>query len=339
MVADNNINRCHTAILNNRNSLEFITPVSFLLSLMIVFHHSFTVNVDYNGSFLPQSYGWTIGVQRFMYNLSECAVPMFYFLSAFLFYRTFDGSWSQYKEKIRRRFFSLFLPYVIFCTFGYVKHLSVIGLGGGNFAGYINLLAPVIYRLIRKPFWTLQISIILLFLITIGIIPYRSFLYWIPIYIMGAMLDKKILSKLYILMEKRSALCCSIVICVMYIIWAWLLPNGISRADMTWGQNLDFMMFRVGTPLVLLPLTWLLFRYHIRDRKFMKYSFFVYCMHFPVITIIRLVLDRVLGSSLYIELIKYLMIVVASYSICVAMAVMIQRHLPSVWYVINGHRR
>lgn len=338
--------------------LGVLNPINFLLSLMIVFHHAFTVNVDYNGSLLLQAYGWTIGIQRFMYNLSECAVPMFYFLSAFLFYRTFDGSWIQYKEKIRRRFFSLFIPYVIFCTFGYVKHLSVIGLGGGNFTGYIyslwvcdtmplwfirelmalSLLAPILWRLIQRPFLVLLLSIILIFLITIGIIPYRSFLYWIPIYIMGAMLDKKILSKLYILMENRVGLCCSIVICVMYIIWAWLLPNGISRADMTWVQNMDFIMFRIATPLVFLPLSWILFRYHIRDRRFMKYSFFVYCMHFPVITILGIVLDRLMGMAWYFEMIKYTIIIVLTYTICVLMAMMMQKYTPSLWYILNGHR-
>lgn len=120
--------------LKNQFILSTLIPTNFLLSLMIVFHHSFTVDINYNGSFEWSSYGITVSIQRFMYNLSECAVPMFYFLSAYLFYRTFDGSWSQYKEKIKRRFFSLFIPYIIFCTFGYIKHLvATRTLGGGKF--------------------------------------------------------------------------------------------------------------------------------------------------------------------------------------------------------------
>ena len=110
--------------------LDVLNPVNFFLSLMIVFHHAFTVEVGYNGSFALSAYGVCTGFQRMMYNLSECAVPMFYFISAYLFFRTFDASWKSYRQKIGRRFYSLFIPYIIFCTLGYVKHLSVTGWGG-----------------------------------------------------------------------------------------------------------------------------------------------------------------------------------------------------------------
>ena len=122
-----------TTLLKRNPLLDNLNLINFSLSLLIVFHHAFTVNIDYNGSFSPKSYGFTISLQRMLYNFSECAVPMFYFLSAYLFYRSFDGSLKQYKEKIYRRFYSLLVPYVIFCTFGFIKHLTVAGAvsGGG----------------------------------------------------------------------------------------------------------------------------------------------------------------------------------------------------------------
>ena len=110
--------------------LSTLTPVNFLLSLLIVFHHGFTVDVSYLGDFSFSTYGLATSLQRFMYNLSECAVPTFFFLSAYLFYRTFDGTWSNYIEKIKRRFYSLFIPYIIFCSLGYVKHILNTGGGG-----------------------------------------------------------------------------------------------------------------------------------------------------------------------------------------------------------------
>lgn len=128
----------HHAVMTEQILLYVLTPVNFLLSLLIVFHHGFTMNVDYNGSFDPSSYGMNMAIQRYMYNLSECAVPVFFFISAFLFYRTFDGSWNNYKEKMSRRIFSLFVPYIIFSTMGYVKSLVFNGgLGGGNFSDYL----------------------------------------------------------------------------------------------------------------------------------------------------------------------------------------------------------
>ena len=49
-----------------------------------------------------------------------CSSILFLFI-CFLFYRTYDGSWSQYLYKIKRRFWSLLIPYIIFGTIGYVK--------------------------------------------------------------------------------------------------------------------------------------------------------------------------------------------------------------------------
>lgn len=116
--------------IDEKQVLQSLPLINFILSLLIVFHHSFTSNVDYTGSYSIGAYGWQIAVERFMYNFSECAVPIFFFLSAYLFYRSFDGSWSQYKAKISRRIFSLFVPYVLFCTLGYIKHLAVSHVGG-----------------------------------------------------------------------------------------------------------------------------------------------------------------------------------------------------------------
>lgn len=122
----------HNLTLAGQILLSVLTPVNFLLSLLIVFHHGFTMNIDYNGSFAPSSYGMNMAIQRYMYNLSECAVPVFFFISAFLFYRTFDGTWINYKEKMKRRIRSLLVPYLIFSTMGYVKSLVFNGgLGGG----------------------------------------------------------------------------------------------------------------------------------------------------------------------------------------------------------------
>ena len=107
--------------ISEKRFLAILPQINFLLSLLVVFHHGFISIVRYNGSFSPFSYGLTVSIERYLYNISECAVPFFFFLSAYLFYRTYDGSWSQYLYKIKRRFWSLLIPYIIFGTIGYVK--------------------------------------------------------------------------------------------------------------------------------------------------------------------------------------------------------------------------
>lgn len=61
-------------------NLYNLNPVNFLLSLLIVFHHGFTRNVGFIDSYNPLDYGVITAIERYFYNFSECAVPIFFFL-------------------------------------------------------------------------------------------------------------------------------------------------------------------------------------------------------------------------------------------------------------------
>lgn len=52
--------------------------------------------------------------------LPHIAVPTFVFFSGYLFFYNMEFSWDRWKEKIGRRLRSLLLPYLIWCTIGFV---------------------------------------------------------------------------------------------------------------------------------------------------------------------------------------------------------------------------
>lgn len=195
--------------ISEKRFLAILPQINFLLSLLIVFHHGFISIVRYNGSFSPFSYGLTVSIERYLYNISECAVPFFFFLSAYLFYRTYDGSWSQYLYKIKRRFWSLLIPYIIFGTIGYVKvrlfspsemegggisYLSSLWLSNTMPLWFIReliaftIFAPLIWHIKNSIWMSVLISSILICLTSLNIVSQRSFLYWMPLYLLGAML-------------------------------------------------------------------------------------------------------------------------------------------------------
>ena len=338
--------------------LEVLTPVNFLLSLLIVFHHGFTMSVDYNGSFNPVSYGITIAIQRYMYNLSECAVPVFYFISAYLFYRTFDGTWNNYKEKIKRRVRSLLVPYLIFSTVGYVKSVIFSGdLGGGNLSDYLlslwesntmplwfirelmafSLLAPIFWEMLRRPVLAVTIFIVIVILACFGYVPYRSFVYWIPVYMMGAALNSK---KAYEMLNLRQV-CRSyfgIIAVLCYFVVAWFLPNGIARQEMTIGQNTAFALFRLITPVIWLVIIDWLSILKIKEHRFMRYSFFVYCMHAPIITLLTLIYTKTVTRLIDVEIVQYVSVILGAYFFCVLLAMALQQYVPWLWSVLNGKR-
>jgi|GEM_PF-3511050 len=338
--------------------LEVLTPVNFLLSLLIVFHHGFTLNVDYNGSFEPASYGMTLAIQRFMYNFSECAVPVFFFISAFLFYRTFDGTWINFKEKIFRRVRSLLVPYIIFCTLGYVKSLVFNdGIGGAGLSDYLlslwecntmplwfirelmalSLLAPILWKILRVPSGVIIICAIILVLTCLGLVSYRSFVYWIPVYIMGAAYNFIETDSRFIL-RKMSRSYIGITMVLAYTIVAWFLPNGIARQEMTIGQNTAFALFRLITPVIWLVIIDWLSILKIKEHRFMRYSFFVYCMHAPIITLLTLIYTKTVTRLIDVEIVQYVSVILGAYFFCVLLAMALQQYVPWLWSVLNGKR-
>lgn len=127
-------------INEERSFLSSLPLVNTLLSLMIVIHHGFTRSVTFIGSYYVADYGKVTAIERYLYNLSECAVPVFYFLSAYLFYRTYDGTKEMYYAKMKRRFWSLLVPYLVFNTIGYAKAMVFSGRnGGGNGLSSLNM--------------------------------------------------------------------------------------------------------------------------------------------------------------------------------------------------------
>lgn len=338
--------------------LSVLTPVNFLLSFLIVFHHGFTMNIDYNGNFAPSSYGMTMAIERYMYNLSECAVPVFFFISAFLFYRTFDGTWINYKKKMKRRIRSLLVPYLIFCTLGYVKSLVFNGgLGGYNFSDYLlslwesntmplwfirelialSLLAPIFWQLLKRPVLAIFICIFMVILTSLGYIPYRSFFYWIPVYMMGAAMNYINADDGFIL-RKVSRSYIGITMVLAYAIVAWFLPNGIARQEMTIGQNTAFALFRLSTPVIWLVIIDWLSILKVKEHRFMNYSFFVYCMHAPIITLLTLIYTKTVTRLIDVEIVQYVSVIFGAYFFCVLLAMALQQYVPWLWSVLNGKR-
>lgn len=330
-----------------------LSPVNFILSYLIVFHHAFTCNINYNGSYILTHYGFTATVERYMYNISECAVPIFFFVSSYLFYRTYDGTWVQYKAKIVRRFYSLFIPYVIFCTFGYFKHVINTGIKC-DVLDYLqsllkcntmplwfireliilSILAIFIYKIRKNLSMCIFVSIVVSVLIVLGIVVYDSFIYWLPVYFMGSLLTDDKLDKLKCLFESYKHTASFLTI--LYVIGAWFLPNGIAWSKMTWDENLFFFIFRLLSPVVGLYLICVLSKYNFKERFYMKYSFFVYCIHFPVITILGLLFEKYIRIDN--NLVKYVWIVFFTYPLCVIMALSLKNYLPRLWYILNGRR-
>ena len=119
--------------LVNKNAK--IANIQFVLSILIVVIHANSVFINMPGSDLNYVYGanWASFIQLFFSEgIARIAVPLFFIISGYLFFNNFDGSIKEYGKKLKRRVFSLVIPYLFwsaFTFFGFFFAQKIPGIG------------------------------------------------------------------------------------------------------------------------------------------------------------------------------------------------------------------
>lgn len=187
-----------------------IVFLNFLATVLVVFFHSgpnlrYGMPLDMNSPFI-----------YLVFVLCQAGVPMFFFLSAVLFYKT-CSSYDDIIVKFGRRLKTLLVPYILWNTlfvaiFYVLVHVDVfhqvmnmgqaldsfrdifIGIIDSRFTPlwfvkvlmFYTLLAPVIYFLLKRKyiFWLAFVAITIKALLC-NPQDYDSFWMWLPIYLTG----------------------------------------------------------------------------------------------------------------------------------------------------------
>lgn len=126
-----------------------VNTLSLILAVLVVFFHS--------NAFLHETHdNFACRFQHFICNdLSQGAVPTFFAISGFLFYRGFDL--SQLKRKWTSRFYSLVIPY-LFWNAVYTLYMFLVSkmpfVGTAAFPlDAEHLLKGIFYHEYNGPFW------------------------------------------------------------------------------------------------------------------------------------------------------------------------------------------
>lgn len=150
-----------------------VTWVTFLFGIMVIWGHAYNVNLFVLETDQPLYGAWGLvqKTENFLsYYISPLAVPGFFMLSAYLFFRNF--SWDKLAGKWRGRFFSVAVPYAAWNVFYYLGYSilpqlpflqTLIGRGAVPFT--VGGLADAILNYRYAPIlWYLYQLIILIFL-------------------------------------------------------------------------------------------------------------------------------------------------------------------------------
>lgn len=337
--------------LSNRIAL-----INFVLCLLIIIHHSCNLDVSVQALYSNEVV-FAKNIERLLYNLSEVAVPLFFFISAYLYFFNFTG--NLYIIKLKKRLYTLFIPYVFYNIIFYIEyiimHKSIVQFNLIDLFNFIilgksalwfmrelilfTILGYIIWRVIDKKI-TFLVSICLSIILSIfGFFPYKSIGYWWGIYLIGAYLGKNHY-KLYKLEKNiEKKLTHRIVILFIFIltILSFLMPNFKDISSIF--INIYYLIFRY----ICIPLIWMIvlfFNKKIQKIKgYMKCTFVSYCWHSTIIALIQIVLNKLINVN---DSISYLFIYFSTsfftYVIIYIIYVLMKKYTPKLLFFLNGFR-
>lgn len=330
-----------------------ITHMNFILCIIIVFLHSNCLR------FLDNPNPFVYNFYKFINVFADSAVPLFFILSGYLFYRTFD--YKNIKNKFKSRFFGLVIPYLFWSIFFliYYKIVSYIPSINEFFNSNFDLstgaiiknilfaecaegmwfvrvliiyviLSPIIYFIVKKS-KNLSFFIITFFIIINMFfkISYSSFLFWMPIHLLAAYLGifySSILDNKKNIFNKK--------IWPVLMIYLIMIVICINVDD----HNVLYYFYRLLSPLFLLLIFDLFNLYKYRKFKVEKIGFFMYCVHLPLLKIIRKCLFIAFGYNQYISILIYIFTIIFTILIIYACYNILNKIAPKFLKLISGNR-
>lgn len=289
--------------------------------------------------------------------IAQIAVPGFFMISAYLFYRNFtwEKLWPKWNSRIR----SILIPFITWNTLYYLGYVTasrlpfvtdVVGKGVVPFGLFpavdailhytynyvfwylyqliiLIALAPIIYPVIRRKY----LGAILMVLMAIGV------------YCQFALPHLNLDALLYYCAGTYAA------IHLKYHVESWekktavmgfVLLTGVTMYRFAPGiigdSTMAVVLFRLMVPVALWMIT---DPCRLPEAKpWMKYNFFLYATHFALVRLINKTAALLLPVTLYLPLALYVLMPVLVLVISYPVGAFLRRYLPGVWRLLNGGR-
>ena len=332
-----------------------VTYISFILAILVISIH--TYNVEVYGLADKGSLGADIltFIENFMNQLETVCVPFFFMLSGYLFFRNY--SWDKVLTKYKSRFFSLVLPYIIWCTIYFLCYAVLTHVP--QTAARMNmepteLSIPFYLSCLWNSTYTVLWFVKHLILM---IIP-------TPIYFLLFKVNGKwwsyvisIASFIVILLISWNI----IPICIPYLSCYFVIGCYLGINGKKFIENPNRVMTIAGCILFLLLSVYLLLGYKVviwwtigmiasiwyaldifkfskKPKWWMKLSFFLYCGHSLLLEGLEKVWFMLGGTSVIAASIDYFLMPVLVAMILIVIARIMTKFTPCMWKILMGNR-
>lgn len=250
---------------------------------------------------------------------AQVGVPMFFFISAMLFYKSLPAM-SKIKDKLKTRIRSLAIPYILWNIifvgiYWTMTHISFIASMmnmppvpsdiAGIMLSIINSKYTVlwfvkdliVFSLMSPVFYVMLKSMIIMVVSICGLVflnmsysmEYESIWHWLPVYLLGAYVGY---NKLYKITPSEKYQRKIAVGCIMILVGLYAIVYLDDRR---------MFLFRFLSPILIwvlydcFPAKWTLTKF--QEKKWMRGLFFIYCTHFFIINIFQKIIFKILPHN------------------------------------------
>lgn len=326
---------------------EKIKVLSFLLTVLIAILHANMANLCTGSvSFLQEV---------MTAEITRIAVPLFYLISGFLFFINYQNTWGDYRRKLSARTRSLLIPYILFLLCGSLA-MFVLGrvytieefgriLKNGILYSppifyplwflrdlYVMVLfAPIVYWVVKR------VPILLIVPIVVWLLGKNPFAFPMTeamlFFSVGAFLSTKVtwLEQT----EHRGAWGCIIL---------WLLLCFMNRyvcefvISLPYATHCVILLLGIYAVWILYDKLYPKFNDCVKSAKIYKFSFFIYLLHEPILTIFKKTSLCVFGNSSWSIGIIYVFAPILTILVVYGVGLILNTYFPKVLALITGGR-
>lgn len=353
-----------------------IANIQVLLSTLVVLIHGGSIFINLPGKSLQYVYGYNYStfIQLFICEgVTRIAVPLFFVLSGYLFYKSFDGTLEQYYNKMKRRIRSLVIPYLFWSSFVFFLFFAAQKiLGMGEYFTTRNedglslkvIVDNVIISSYDSPLWFCR-YLIVFSVFSIGLYwLYRKlaiptllslFLGWFFSYSFGIGIRMDALffysvgavialfptefERVYLRVRKLSGL--------LAIAWfATLIVHTelLCRKDPSYllQGEYDVWIETIGKTGIILGSfvfwNWFNSLKNEHEWNIATYSFLIFAIHHPVVNTLKKLFMKVFGVSTLSSLLTFILASICTIGLIILFGYLMRRFLPRTYSVITGGR-
>lgn len=343
--------------------------LSFIAIIMVVYLHAFNLTTKIPGySIQVSNMDMNTFVQTFIsQGITRIAVPLFFLISGYLFFFNIDKPTKEiFLSKFKTRFHSLLIPFMFWSLLALSTFfiLQSISIARPFFTDSKNLIAnftfyELLNRLFIDPiayqFWFIKDLIIYIFLtpliywliINVGVVFIAPFfICWIinfDFFIINSEGIFFFIVGSYFSLKKINLICKYSSIKILLFTLVWILFT-LYKTYIEVDAGKTFVYLHKLMILIGVFSFWNAYDVLIRDElktillRLSKYTFFIYAIHEPALTMLRKISLKLLGVSPVKLLIVYLIDPLIIIICALVVAKIIKEKTPLFYSIITGGR-